>query len=185
MVLVNWFPCAHISASPLCLPCQGTLAQTDLEATSWLSKGHRHRVRKRLIYGGHKLCCVSGDGTKHTSCTFRYLGLISNGGNWSSVLTISGRDLPPAFSADGQSPTTCPCPLHGERREPRALAKAVCKSLWQPWSHGCCCPGDADKGTPSALQGWVTSSWMHGGQGHMVPLDPRRGRSPCSGSGSP
>lgn len=67
VAIVNWSIAARISASALCLPCQRTLAELDLEATSWLPKGHSHQVRKTHL-PEHKLCYVSEDGTKHISC---------------------------------------------------------------------------------------------------------------------
>lgn len=92
-------PHAHTSPSkPLCLTCQRTLAETNLEATSWLPKGHSHQVRKTHL-SECELGYVSEDCAK-AYFMHHYQGLISNDGNWSSILTISGRDLQLSLKID-------------------------------------------------------------------------------------
>lgn len=73
-----------------------------------------------------------------------YLGLISNDGNWSSILTISGKE-PSALTEDGQLPQTCLRSLHNREAEAKALAEAALTSFWQHLSHICHCPRDANK----------------------------------------
>lgn len=115
-------PHAHTSLTkPLCLACQRTLAETNLEATSWLPKGHSHRVRK-----AHLSECELGYVIEECAKAYfmhHYQGLISNDGNWPSILTISGRDLQLSLKIDNCHPHISGFCTVGTERQ--ALAKTL------------------------------------------------------------
>ena len=92
VVVVNWSTATHISASGLCLPCQRTLAELDLEAHFLAPKETQSPSKKDSFTRTQTLLCKWG--WYKAYFMHHYLGLISHNGNWSLILTISGKDLP-------------------------------------------------------------------------------------------
>lgn len=164
-------PHAHTSLTkPLCLACQRTLAETNLEATSWLPKGHSHRVRK-----AHLSECELGYVIEECAKAYfmhHYQGLISNDGNWPSILTISGRDLQLSLKIDNCHPHISGFCTVGTERQ--ALAKTL--NCLGSIASLVLFPSDVSKAKSNSPQqvGWHLPG-PPCGRDHTVPLDSRHG----------